>query len=168
MTNPIEAIFTISRDEYVRAIQRHYKTKLQVKRDLLGSIVAIAAGIYFTQSNANPVTSCLLVVAGGILLALVIYAIFILPGRMYRHQPKLKSEYHLEFRDDAMKFRTEEIDSELKWSIYHSWLRDQEFFILYHGERDISVIPRRALDNHADKGLAELLQKHVGPELVRR
>lgn len=104
-------------------------------------------------------------VAGGFLLALVIYAICLLPYMIYRYQPKLKSEYHLQFRDDAIGFQTDEIDSELKWSIYHSWLRDAEFYILYHGKRDVSVIPRRALSDHADDRLADLLSLHIGRSL---
>lgn len=163
---PVEATFTISRDEYIRAMRRYYKTKLQLKRDLAGSVVAILAGIYLLRSTIMPGLAWLLVIAGAILLMLLIYAVVLLPHLIYRYQPKLQSEYRLRFRDDAIRFHTDEIDSELKWSIYHSWLRDAEFYILYHGKRDVSVIPRRALEDAADEQLAELLRQKIGPALV--
>ncbi len=131
MSEFIEVTFTITRDEYVRALRRHYKTKLQIKRDIVGGIVAVVAGVYLLQSTYSSVLSWLLIVAGGFLLALVIYAFLLLPFMIYRSQPKLKSEYRLEFRNDGIGFQTEGIDAELKWSIYHSWLRDDEFYILY-------------------------------------
>ena len=143
-------------------MRRHYKTKLQWKRDLVGGVLATLAGTYLLQSTTQPVMSWLLIVAGGCLIALVIYAYFLLPQLIYRYQPKLKFEYRLRFADDGIAFQTDEIDSQLKWSIYHSWLRDAEFYILYHGIRDISVIPRRVLDAHADERLAAMLCQNIG------
>ena len=166
MPNPVEATFTISRDEYVRAMRRYYKTKLQLKRDLVGSVVAILVGIYLLWSTSMTGLAWLLVIAGAISLILVIYAVALLPHLIYRYQPKLQSEYRLRFRDDAIGFHTDQIDSELKWSIYHSWLRDDEFFILYHGKRDVSVIPRRALVDGADERLTELLSQKIGPAIA--
>ena len=100
------------------------------------------------------------------MLTLLVYAIFLLPHMIYRYQPKLKSEYRLRFRDEGIGFQTDEIDAQLKWTMYHSWIRDAEFYILYHGKRDISVIPRRALKGDADKNLGELLRQHIGAEAV--
>lgn len=166
MPDSVEATFTISRDEYIRAMRRYYKTKLQLKRDLVASVAAILAGIYVLQGTSMSGLAWLLIIAGAILLMLVIYAVILLPDMIYRYQSKLQSEYRLRFSDDAIGFQTDEIDSELKWSIYHSWLRDDEFYILYHGKRDVSVIPRRALENGADERLAVLLSQKIGPALV--
>ena len=166
MPNPVEATFTISRDEYIRAMRRHYKTKLQPKRDLVGSVIAVLAGVYLLKSTSMQGLAWLLVVAGAILLMFVIYALVLLPHLIYRYQPKLQSEYRLRFRDDAIEFRTNEVNSELKWSIYHSWLRDDEFYILYHGKRDVSVIPRRALKDGASERLTELLNEKIGPAMA--
>ncbi len=106
----------------------------------------------------------LLALAGGSMLTLLMYAVFLLPHMIYDYQPKLKSEYKLRFQDNGIGFKTDEIDAQLKWKMYHSWIRDAEFYILYHGKRDVSVIPRRALKDDADKNLSELLRKHIGAE----
>ena len=160
------ATFTITRDEYVRAMRRYFKTKLQWKRDLVGGIVSLGAGIYCMQtSTLLPALAWLLVLAGALMLSLLMFAVFHLPHMIYRSQPKLKSEYRLRFRDEGIGFQTDEIDAQLKWTIYHSWIRDEEFYILYRGKRDVSVIPRRALKDDADKNLGELLQQHIGAEV---
>ncbi len=77
----------------------------------------------------------------------------------------LDDEYHLEFRDDGIGFKTKDIDSNLKWTLYHSWLRDNEFYILYHGNRDVSVIPRRSFANGDDELLKDMLGRTIGPSL---
>jgi hypothetical protein len=148
-------------------MRRYYRTKLQWKRDLVGGAVALGAGIYLLRSSTwIPAIAWLLALAGGLLLTLLLYALFLLPHMLYRQQPKLKSEYRLRFEDDGIGFQTDEIVAQLKWVIYHSWIRDAEFYILYHGKRDVSVIPRRALKGEADKNLCELLQQHIGAEVT--
>ncbi len=167
MTGSISAAFTITREEYLRAIRRYYKTKLQVKRDLVGSAIAIGVGVYLLNTIENDVFAWFLIVSGVVLAALVVYTILILPAIIYRSQPKLKDEYRLEFRDDGIGFKTKEIDSNLKWSIYHSWLRDNEFYILYHGTRDVSVVPRRSFANGDDDRLKDILDRKIGPSLSK-
>ncbi len=94
---------------------------------------------------------------------MVAYAFLWLPSLIFQSQPKLKSEYQLHFGDDAIGFKTDTIDSTLQWSTYHSWLRDNEFYILFHGTKDITVIPRRSFEPEADQQLSELLNRKMGP-----
>ncbi len=163
--DPVTATFTITRDEYIRAMRRYYQTQLRPKRDLIGSVLSILGGMYLLQTDDMPGLAWMLVAVGVIFLLLVVYIVVLLPHLMYRYQPKLLAEYRLHFADDAIGFQTDEIDSKLKWSLYHSWLRDDEFYILYHGKRDVTVLPRRALADGADQRLAELLRHKIGPPL---
>ena len=167
MPGSISTAFTITHDEYIRAMRRYYKTKLQVKRDLLGGVIAISCGVYLLNTIETVTLAWFSIVAGVVLVSLVIYAIYVLPRLMYRSQPKLKDEYRLEFRDDGIEFKTKEIDSNLKWSVYHSWLRDSEFYLLYHGTRDVSVIPRRSFANGDDELLKDMLSRAIGPPLSK-
>ena len=80
-----------------------------------------------------------------------------------RSQPKLKDEYSLTFADDGIGFKTSSIDSTLQWSLYQSWLSDDDFYIMYHGKRDLSVIPRRTLSDKDDERLRQMLTEKIGP-----
>ncbi len=165
MRVPIEIAFTCTRDEYVLAMQRHYKTVLKVWRDLIAGIVAIALGLYLIMSGMGWIAWVLLV-SGVLLLAMVAYAMLLLPSMIYNSQPKLKNEYCLAFSDDGIGFKTEGIDSTLQWSLYKSWLSDDDFYIMYHGKRDVTVLPRRTLTfDDADKRFREMLENHIGPAI---
>ena len=165
MPGSISTAFTITRDEYIRVMRQYYKTKLQVKRDLVGGMIAIAGGIFLMSTFETVTLAWILIVAGVVLVSLVVYALYVLPRLIYRSQPKLKDEYRLEFREDGIGFKTKDIDSNVKWSLYHSWLRDNEFYILYHGTRDFTVIPRRSFANGDDELLKDMLCRTIGPSL---
>ena len=164
---PINATYTYTRDEYLRALRQYYNTKLSARRDVILGIVMTAMGAYLVYSSPpNWLFGWFLIVLGVSLLLMVLYASVILPALIYRNEPKLKWEYSLTFYDDKIEFKTNGIDSTLGWQLYHSWLRDDEFYILYHGKRDLSVIPRRALaHDNSDERFAELLQSKIGPSL---
>ncbi len=166
LSDPVVTTFTFTREEYVKAMKRHYKTALKVRRDVIAGVVAIVIGLYLAFTYGTAWFTWLLLVLGAILLSLVAYALFLLPRMIYNSQPKLKNEYRLSFADDGIGFETEGIDSTLQWSLYQSWLRDNEFYIMYHGKRDLSVIPRRALiSDDADRRLREMFENHIGPSV---
>lgn len=160
--NVIEATFTITREEYIRAMRRHYRSKLSVVRDVVGSCVVIGLGLYLLNTS-NAMIAWFAIVSGVLLLALVGYAILLWPNLLYRWQPKLKSEYRLRFSESGIEFRTDSIDANLKWTMYQAWLQDKEFFILYHSVRDLSVIPKRCMTTDSEVGFRSLLERMLGP-----
>jgi hypothetical protein len=160
----IETKFTITQAEYVRAMRRHNKTRIQPVRDILAAVVAILAGIYLILYSETRLWGYVLVVPSIILLAMIGYIKFIVPTKIYlAAKRKLSSEYWILFREDAMRFRYSDIDSLLKWSVFSSWLRDKEFYILYHDGIGCSVIPRRAFSDGDDERLSKLLASVLGP-----
>lgn len=164
---PIKAVFTYMRDEYIRAMRRHYRTNIHVYRDIGLGIVMAAVGLWGLYAPyGNKLYSLVVLIPGLVLLLLVAYALFVSPILIYRSYPKLRSEYSLTFYDDRIEFKTENVDSNLGWQLYHSWLRDDEFYILYHGKRNLSVIPRRVLTSPGDdERFAEILRQKIGPPL---
>ncbi len=167
MADSIETIFTITRDEYIRAMRRHYRTRLRIGRDIVGGLIAICCGLYLLNSTDQFAFAWLLIVVGTFLLVLVAYAILVMPSMIYRSQPKLKSRYRLQFDDNGIRFRTNDIDAQLKWQMYHSWLCDDEFYILYHGTRDLSVIPIRSLPEDRCQQFEALLKRNIGPNKTK-
>ena len=161
----VKAVFTYTRDEYIRAIRRHYKTNIHLFRDLaIGSLTVLMGALTMYFSPPNLFFGGFIVILGLALFLILMYGFLILPALLYRSDPKLKWEYTLTFSDDKIEFKTNDIDSTLQWPLYHSWLRDDEFYILYHGKRNLSVIPRRALTSgDSDERLVELLKRKIGP-----
>jgi hypothetical protein len=165
LADSVDATFTIQRDEYVRAIRRHYRSQLKVTRDIVGGLIAMSVGFYLLQKTEQSAIAWLLILSGAILLTMVAYALLILPVMLYRTQPKLQSEYRLHFDDNGIGFDTTDIRAQLNWKMYHSWLSDEEFFILYHGTRQLSVIPKRSMTEDGCKQLTTLLKRNIGTGL---
>lgn len=160
----IETRFTITQTEYVRAMRRHNKTRIQPVRDILASVVAIFTGTYLLWYAETRFWGYVLVVPSIMLLVIIGYVKFIIPTKIYQAaKRKLSSEYWMQFREDGMQFRYSDIDSSLKWSVFSSWLRDNEFYILYHDGIGCSVIPRRAFCDGDDERLSKLLASVIGP-----
>jgi len=160
----IETRFTITQAEYVRAMRRHNKTGIQPVRDVCASVVAVLTGTYLLWYSETRFWGYVLVVPSIMLLAMIGYVKFIIPTTIYQAaKRKLSSEYWMQFREDGMQFRHSDIDSSLKWSVFASWLRDKEFYILYHDGIGCSVIPRRAFCDGDDERLWKLLASVLGP-----
>ena len=158
MSIPLEITFMFTREEYILAMRRHFKIALKARRDGIAGIIAVAFGLYFVATGMGWIAWVLLA-AGAILLAIQAYAIFLLPRMIYNSQPKLKNEYYLAFSDAGIGFKTDGIDSTLQWSLYKSWLSDDDFYIMYHGKRELSVIPRRTLTfDDANRRFREMLE----------
>ena len=49
LAEPIEATFTITPTEYVPAMRRHYRAKLQMKRDVIGGTIALGVGVWLLR-----------------------------------------------------------------------------------------------------------------------
>ena len=163
MTAPVSITFSFTRDEYIRAMKRHYRSTLKVGRDAITGLVALTVGIILLLRSSGGWPAWALLIVGVVLLLMVVYVVFLLPQMIYRSQPKLKDEYSLTFNDDGIAFKTRNIDSILRWSVYQSWLCDDDFYIMYHGKRDLSAIPRRTLSKDEDERLRKMLTENIGP-----
>ncbi len=162
MIKAVDTRFTITKPEYIRALRRHYRTRLQPIRDGIASFIAVCGGLILLLFTTSRVLPWLLIIPGIILGLLVAYACLLLPTLIFQAQPKLRSEYQLSFSDDAIRFKTDEVNSTIQWSTYNSWTRDNEFFILYHGTREFTVVPLRALQPGDSQRLEDLLNKKMG------
>lgn len=162
MVDSIQATFTITQGEYTRAIREHYRSKVSLKRDILGGLLTVSIGLYFLLTTDESLAAWLLIVPGLSLLGIVALVLWILPTLLYRTQPKLRNEYRLHFDNSGIHFETTNIKAQLDWNCYHSWHGDKEFFVLYHGKRDLTVIPRRSMTADGADHFAALLERKIG------
>lgn len=163
-SEPIEIQFTITRDEYVRAIRKHNKTNLHFWRDSISSAFAIVVGAAFLVEGEYMVLGSILLVVALVLLSMIVFIKGVLPVASYeKAKQKLQSQYWLTFSDEQVRFRWNEIDSRLPWTVYTGWISDEEFYILYYDWMGCSVIPRRTLSKVDDRSFEGLLQRVLGP-----
>jgi len=148
-------------------MKRHYRRQFQVVRNSVVSLFSIGFGVYFIRTESLIWLGWLLVGMGGILIAMLGYALLILPLLIYETQLKLKDRYDLCFSEEGIQFETDKINSNLQWSLYDSWQFDDEFYILFYGKRELTVVPRRVLDETSDRYLHALLTQQLGePKFV--
>lgn len=162
MQESIPINFRYTKDEYLRAVRFHYSRTLRVKLDVAVAILAGIAGIYLLYTDGLSWIGLSAVIACCAMLLIVFVALVIAPNQAYRGSDKLKHDYHLTFGEDGIQFRTSGIDSRLDWDIYDYWIEGPEFFILYYGKNQFSVIPKRAFQSDTErKRFADLLSAKV-------
>ena len=66
-----------------------------------------------------------------------------------KHNPKFLETYHLTFSPVGIQFRTESIDSLVKWTHYTHMLEDDRLCLLVYGSHLYSVIPKRVFGSEA-------------------
>jgi YcxB-like protein len=162
MQTTINLKFRYRKDEYFRAIRFHFWKTMKLKLDLVVAVLSGLAGGYLLWIDAVSWISLTALLACLVLLLIVFTALVVVPAQIYKGSQKLKQDYELIFSDEGILFRTSSIDSRLAWDLYKSWIENAEFFILYHGKREFSVIPKRAFENDEEqKRFKELLAGKV-------
>ena len=149
--------FSYTEPEYVAAMKLHYRELLNVPLDLVVSALfvlgAVAHFVFFGLSFL-----VLLPVFGAvILLGMVFLGLVVLPRFLFRREPKLKESYELYFADSGIKFRTDKINSDIKWELYNRVLQDEKSYLLYHGPISCTVIPVSAFQSESDRAVFERL-----------
>jgi hypothetical protein len=100
---------------------------------------------------------------------LILFAAFaIIPSLIFRREPKFRDDYSLAFSPEGIHFRTAHIDSQLQLSLYSRALVDAKSYVLYHGSRSFTVIPKRVLQSAEQQEAFEQLLGQKVPQIIRR
>lgn len=146
--------FRYEEQDYVRAMRAHFAMRLRLPLDLTLAAMTALLGAY--ELGIGMV--CL---SGGFILILVA-AFAVIPRIWFRSQPKLRDEYSLRFSSEGIHFQTVHIDSDLQWTMYTRALVDPYSFILYYGNQQFTLIPKRVFSDGAQRELFErLLSQNV-------
>jgi hypothetical protein len=169
--NPVVTLtFRYRPSEYVRAINAHQRLRMRIGADVALSLTLLAGGLvalHFGDARYFwlGVVFCAVGLVYPVLSAIMM---LVLPRLMVAGNPRLRDEYRLTFSDDGIVFQTVSIDSRLAWSLYTSAAVVRDFYLLYYGRRQFTVIPKRAFENAADmQAFDALLVAHV-PKIDRR
>lgn len=140
---PIELRFRYEEIDYVRALRAHYRTVLHVSLDVAGIALGLACGAYLATSANMFWPGVGLILLMGLLALMILSAFFIIPQVQFRREVRFRDWYELRFSNDGIYFRTLNIKSELRWSLYSRALVDAHSYVLYYGKSTFTVIPKR-------------------------
>jgi hypothetical protein len=160
------ATFLIPRDEYICAIRRHYRIRLKLVYNTIGGLIAIAFGVYLLAFS-SPALGSTFILLGATILGLVVYVLHFLPSKHYRRQSILQREYRTVFNDNGRASDATEIRPQFKWPIYHSWLSDEKYFILFHGAGDLFLIPKGSMSEDDRERLEMLLGQNNASHVAK-
>jgi len=168
MDSAINLSFRYQERDYVRAMRAHYSSRLRLRLDVIVIVGLVLVGTYLWRS---PGTHWLGVasVSFSAAFALILVAAFVLvPPLAFRREPKFRDEYSLSFSAEGIHFHTASIDSQLQWNLYTRALVDANSYVLYHGPRSFTVIPKRAFQSAEQQAAFEkILIQNVRQVLKR-
>jgi YcxB-like protein len=167
MDSSIHLLFRYSERDFVQAMRTHFAARLRLKLDLAVAAGAALLGLYVWQSLNLPLYGIPLLGLSVLLVLLLVVAFGLIPGLVFRREPKFRDEYSLTFSPDGIHFRTVHIDSRLNWSMYNRALVDADSFILYYGSRSFTVIPKRVFENAEQLATFERLISQKIPEVSK-
>jgi hypothetical protein len=162
MAEPITLQFRYTQDEVVDAGRMYYARTLRLKMDYVVGTVTLLVGMWVWRSTGKITEALFLFVLSGLVFAIPALAHFVLPLVFYRQEPRFKDEYWLQFSDEGILFRTRQIDSRLEWSLYEKAWENAQLFVLQHGKRNFTTIPKRAFASREDEAaFREMVQRHL-------
>ncbi|MEX0717335.1 MAG: YcxB family protein [Planctomycetaceae bacterium] len=158
----ITASFTYEPGEFARGLRRVLARRHRARFDSLIAALFVVFGGYLSATHGFSLLAALLCGVGAAFGGLLAYGVLIVPVLVERSHSKLREPYTLTFSRDDIHFQTPTIDSRLEWSLYHSWAEDDEFLYLFHGKREVSIVPWRGFAIDADRtALRELVAARV-------
>jgi len=168
MDSSINLSFRYAESDYVRALRAHYASHLRLRLDIIVTAILLGVGFYlFCSPSLRWLGIACIVIA--LVFTLLLVAVFtVIPPLAFRREPKFRDDYSLTFSPDGIHFRTAHIDSQLQWSMYSRALIDAHSYVLYHGSRQFTVIPKRVFQSTDQRqAFEQLLAQRVSP-IVRR
>jgi YcxB-like protein len=168
MNSTVHLSFRYIESDYARALRAHYTSGLRLRLDVATIIALIGIGIYLWQSPRSHWLGVACVSIAVLFSLMLIAAFTIVPPLAFRREPKFRDDYSLVFSPEGIHFRTTHIDSQLQWSMYSRVLIDGHSYILYYGDRQFTVIPKRVFQSAKQQQAFErLLIQHIS-KIVRR
>jgi hypothetical protein len=168
LDSTVHVSFRYSEHDYVRAMRAHLKSRLRLKVDIVVIVLAAGLGFYEWHSLDSPWWGMSLVLVSAVLALVLVVGYGIVPKMVFRGEPKFRDEYSLAFSGNGIHFQTAHINSQFEWSMYSRALVDAHSFVLYHGSRSFTVIPKRAFETPEHLAAFERLISEKIPKITKQ
>jgi hypothetical protein len=168
MNETVNLAFCYSKSDIVRAMRSHYASRMRPRLDIAMAVALAAAGAYLWHSPDSHWFGVFCLGASLVFILFLFAAFIVGPPLAFRLEPKYRDDYSLTFSPEGIHFRTVHIDSRM-WSLYSRALVDAYSYILYHGSRTFTVIPKRVFQNaDQQRAFEELLAQHVSKMVTKK
>ncbi len=168
MNSTVTLSFRYLERDYVRALRAHYATLFRLPWDIVATVVLVSIGAYLCWSQGPDWLriGCLII---GVTFALMLVAAFIvIPPLAFRREPKFRDDYTVTFSPEGIHFRTAHVDSQLQWSLYSRAFVDAHSYMLYYGNHQFTVIPKRVFQSvEQQQAFDQLLTDHISKIVTR-
>jgi hypothetical protein len=162
VNSAVNISFRYVESDYIRALRAHYASVLRLRLDMIVVVALAAIGVYLWQSPSSRWFGVACVSAATLFSLMLVAAFTVIPRLAFRRKPKFRDEYSLELSPQGIHFRTAHINSQLQWSMYSRALVDAHSYVLYHGSRQFTVIPKRVFQSSEQRqAFEQLLAQNV-------
>ena len=169
MGETVRLSFRYSKSDIVRAMRSHYASRMRPRLDVAMAVGLAVIGAYLWRSPSSHWFGVFFVCASAVFVLFLLAAFVIIPPLAFRVEPKYRDDYSLVFSIEGIHFRTVHIDSQLQWSLYSRALVDANSYILYHGSRTFTVIPKRVFQSvEQQTALDSLLAQHLSKIVTKK
>ncbi|WP_279119648.1 YcxB family protein [Fusobacterium varium] len=143
--------FKYTRNEYIKSRRNYlFMNKIIKKTDLVLVGLLGLFTLYLFLNNGFSTMFIILCILLFILLAIFSVLYIFQPGMFYDKIDKFKQQYYLEFKDNKIFFRTDDISSELEWNFYEALWENDDFFYIIHSKEMYTLIPKRVFNNEME------------------
>ena len=143
--------FKYTRNEYIKSRRNYlFMNKIIKKTDLILVGLLGLFTLYLILNNGFSTMFIILCILLFILLAIFSVLYIFQPGMFYDKIDKFKQQYYLEFKDNKIFFKTDDISSELEWNFYEALWENDDFFYIIHSKEMYTLIPKRVFNNEME------------------
>ncbi|MCD7979175.1 MAG: YcxB family protein [Fusobacterium sp.] len=143
--------FKYTRNEYIKSRRNYlFMNKIIKKTDLILVGLLGLFTLYLFLNNGFSTMFIILCILLFILLAIFSVLYIFQPGMFYDKIDKFKQQYYLEFKDNKIFFKTDDISSELEWNFYEALWENDDFFYIIHSKEMYTLIPKRVFNNEME------------------
>ncbi|MDR1020013.1 MAG: YcxB family protein, partial [Synergistaceae bacterium] len=116
-----------------------------------------AFSIYYLFSSGFGTLGVLCCALSSVAIAIELMLYFYIPHRNFVNSPKLQEGYLLIFSPDEIIFKTQSIDSKLKWDIYSAIWESRDFYFLVQPSKNYTLVPKRVFKNSGEQEIFKSL-----------
>ena len=148
--------FQYTQSEYIKA-ERQYliSSKTIHKYDIALAAVFLLLSVVYMLFSSFSVFSILIFGLIIVVTALGSYLYILMPILKFKQTAKYHEEYTLVFSKETIKFKTQSMESEIKWNIYSALWESRGFYYLIQALRVYTLIPKRVFKDLNEKQLFE-------------